>query len=448
MNYRPISEHRAPNSHRALIYATIALAASLTGAKGTGCTVDAAPRGLTDQQLTMTADVDTLTKANTELDNAMDGRKVDLKYVMDTADRSYEPLCHTETSSGIYGVYTALTRTSGVSAVNGFCWNEGDDEVRHWMPQGITTTQDATDSGAYEGHRMVAVSWYHKLRDEHGNLLDPSGLSEDKMDIEKGVRISFSDWDEDHPKTYRHVLLVVPTEAGSFEPLEGVHAGGLIWYGDHLYVADTNNGIRIFDVRRIYRSDSDSKIHIGRQSDGTYQAFGYAFIMPQIGILKPDKITAKDDKCDNKTLVRSGSLTHSFISLDRSTTPISFIVGEYVEADAACPGRIARLDVETDDRNRIVKAHSSEVWDTHMRQLQGAASQNGRFWFGASRGPEQPGVLASWRVGAETVTLRDWAVGSEDLAHSVGSDGVDRLWTVTEYAGKRIVVSVPASDWN
>jgi hypothetical protein len=34
-----------------------------------------------------------------------------------------------------------------------------------------------------------------------------------------------------------------------------VHAGGVAWYGNYLYVADTEAGLRVFDLRKIFDLD-------------------------------------------------------------------------------------------------------------------------------------------------------------------------------------------------
>lgn len=58
---------------------------------------------------------------------------------------------------------------------------------------------------------------------------------------------------------YRHLLLVEPQGSGdtvSFKPARtgsgtSLHAGGIVWLGDKLYVADTTQGFRVFDLSRI-----------------------------------------------------------------------------------------------------------------------------------------------------------------------------------------------------
>ena len=131
--------------------------------------------------------------------------------------------------------------------------NEFDSES--WYPQGISSSVDAGDA-KYNKNHLFLVSWYAK------------------KDKEKGVRITFVDTNVSPPK-YRQVLLVEPTGTSSKPSFKtvGVHAGGIAWYGNLLYVADTDHGVRLFDIDHIYKvKDGDGA---GRQSNGDYHAYGY-----------------------------------------------------------------------------------------------------------------------------------------------------------------------------
>lgn len=102
------------------------------------------------------------------------------------------------------------------------------------------------------------ASWYNDDDDEDDN---------------EGVRISFIDVQANR---YRNVLLVIPgtTSRGhvTFEPVK-IRPGGIMWFGDKLYVVDTRRGIRIFDLNHIYRvSIGDDIGYVGR---GRYEAFNY-----------------------------------------------------------------------------------------------------------------------------------------------------------------------------
>ena len=69
---------------------------------------------------------------------------------------------------GLGGVLSDLNRSATVVRVPapaahwGFRWADQDAQSRRWWPQGITTSADHDESEAYDGHRVVMVSWYSK----------------------------------------------------------------------------------------------------------------------------------------------------------------------------------------------------------------------------------------------------------------------------------------------
>lgn len=134
-------------------------------------------------------------------------------------------------------------------------WNAGDFKTKSWLPQGITSSADAFGSGKWNGREAWIVSWY-----EDG----------------KNVRLSFVDR-ETHE--YRHVLLVYPTADDDFKSIT-IHAGGIMWYGNILYVVDTANGIRAFDLENIWEVETADGV--GKMKDGKgFSADGYRYVLPQ-----------------------------------------------------------------------------------------------------------------------------------------------------------------------
>ncbi len=368
--------------------------------------------------------------------------------VMAEANRDRQPLCNPV-------VYQPLAARSQPL---GFCWEDGDDgqpgQYSEWWPQGITTTRDALDAGEYDGHQLVLVSWYHK------------GVGQEGGTPLKGVRVSFVDWDADYPNTYRHVLLVEPyLDAGgaNFRPLltsddtASLHAGGIVWYGNLLYVADTSRGFRIFDLERMYEVSTGDKSKVGRQPDGSYHAFDYRYVLPQVGWV--------DLRMQNTGIP---SLRFSFAALDRASTPDSLLVGEYTGDPAGDAGtgnpadpnlrtRVVRFPLDYTDRLPKEEAdglaYGSEAYNTGYLSMQGAVSRNGRFWFassaGSSGGPSANyGKLRFFDRDTGAVREYSWAFGAEDLSYWPDPDGADYLWTLTEYPGYRVVVAVPQADFD
>ncbi len=156
-----------------------------------------------------------------------------------------------------------------VKVTAAFCWQPGDNTTTEWVPQGITTTADSLPAGLYAGAKAIVVSWHQ------------SGA----VGLDKGVRLAFVNYANPAAPKYRHVLLVDPLRGAdgrpTFAPVQ-VHAGGIAWYGNYLYVVDTQGGLRVFEINRIWQVSTGSATKIGRQPDGTYHAFDYKYVIPQV----------------------------------------------------------------------------------------------------------------------------------------------------------------------
>ncbi|MGH3341930.1 MAG: hypothetical protein ACRDPK_03425 [Carbonactinosporaceae bacterium] len=321
-----------------------------------------------------------------------------------------------------------------VTVVASWCLNSGDSSDEDWYPQGITGTGDAQADDLWGTKRALLVSWYDGF-----NITDP---------YEKGVRVSFLDTATGN---YRHVLLVWPYY-NSFNNISygaiNIHAGGVVWYGNYLYVVDTDQGIRVFDMRDIFDlgaspngSTSDPN-QIGRQS-GVYHAHGYRYVMPQVGAwINPNGNNNYVGDCDP-----SGPPKFSYVSLDRSEVPDSLITGEYCnppnpEDDQTKYGRIARwpLDASTgelsaDGTGTVRATEAYRLPDAH---IQGATAISDTFHFSQSAGEFAKGRLITGRVG-ENPTEREAGIGPEDLYYWPARN---QLWTVTEHPGKRSMYAV------
>ena len=44
----------------------------------------------------------------------------------------------------------------------------------------------------------------------------------------------------------------------TFAGIGGLHGGGIAWYGNLLYVVDTDDGLRVFDLKHIYQVDDSA----------------------------------------------------------------------------------------------------------------------------------------------------------------------------------------------
>lgn len=295
-----------------------------------------------------------------------------------------------------------LTRTAAA-----FGWDAADSRTRAWVPQGVTTSADAQHEGTVHGREVVATSWYSPT---------VAGRTE-------GARVTFVDVTSPTPR-YRHVLLVESWRpAATGEPATrpvAVHAGGLAWYGDLLYVAATYGGLRVFDLADLVRVDPGS---FG----------GHAYVLPQRCAYEPEPGAA-------------ARMRYSFVSLDRTSTPHALLAGEYGRGPP--PRRIVRFALDPSTGHPAATGGTAspvEAFRLDVRSMQGVACLGSAYVVTASHGPRGRGDL--W-VGdpASGFRRRRWALpaGPEDLsawpAHGL-------LWTLTEWPGRRHVLALRTGDW-
>ncbi|MGP4020991.1 hypothetical protein [Saccharopolyspora sp. 5N708] len=338
-------------------------------------------------------------------------------------------------------------------ALRKFCFNDQDTGTVggnvEWMPQGVTTVADAQEDQQWGSKQAFLVSWYDR------------GTAP-----VKGVRVSFLD-----PATsrYQHVLLVYPyinsNGNPSYEPVttpqagtgDSVHAGGIVWYGNYLYVVDTARGIRVFDMRYIYdlasasNGNTTDQNQVGRQNN-VYYGFGYRYVMPQVaGWSNPEGVI---DHPGDYQCTAGGRQRYSYVSLDRSTTPDTLLTGEYCadQGDANLNGRVARWNL--DGATGLPSPDADGVWRAKSAyrlpkpRVQGATATEGRWYLSTSNGENNAGNMQAAvpdnPTGAGVLTAdgpnRAVAIGVEDLSYWPGRN---ELWTVTEHPGKRVLYAVP-----
>jgi hypothetical protein len=316
-----------------------------------------------------------------------------------------------------------------------FCFDQADSGEAQgsleWIPQGVSSTADAGAAG-----EALLVSWY-----------------DDAVEPEKGIRVSFLN---PATKKYRHVLLAYPYVAGdgtpTYEivgrPQGGIHAGGILWYGNYLYVADTSRGVRVFDTRYIFdleaspNGDTSDKARIGWAA-GAYRGFGYRYVMPQVdawvNAAGPDADPAF--RCTG-----TGAPKFSYMAVDRSEEPDRMITGEFCSPDGDV-GRVARWPLNAQTGQPLTAAdglvHATQAYRLAGNQIQGAVSVGGTWYLSRTNRREGPGELITATPEAGTLratATRPAGIGPEDLSFSPADD---RLWTVTEFAGRRMLYGVP-----
>jgi len=302
----------------------------------------------------------------------------------------------------------------------GFRWNSGDMATESWYPQGITGSEDAFEDG---GRRRIIVSWY-----DH----------DDADGIVKGARISIVDLEDPSDMRYRHVLLAVPTGSVTTPDFEAVvtgsgaplHAGGIVWLGDLLYVADTTQGFRVFDLSRIIEvTDTDDTDKIGLGA-ARMDAHGYRYIAPQVA-----RYRLHSDSC---------RVRFSFVSLDRSTTPPRLLSGEYRKDDTG--GRLVSWPVASDSDWLAIEAdglaHATRAYVSGQTKMQGAMSWGNAIYISSSSQYNGYGRIYRTRVGQKS-NITAWVRGAEDLYYERSTN---RVWTPAEYPDARDVASIPRQE--
>lgn len=334
---------------------------------------------------------------------------------------------------------SAVQPGTRVAVARSVCFNRGDDGTPEWYPQGVTTA-------GRPGDGTVLVSWYHRGT--------------------KGVRISFVDTDTG---SYRHVLLVYPRANRDYVTVrvsqdesnanynQSLHGGGVLWYGNYLFVADTERGFRVFDMRRIYdlgASPNGTTQHKDRVGliGGTYYGHAYRYVMPQVGSW------TRTAPAGAKCTASDGAPHFSYTSLDRGG-PGHVIAGEYCKSGEETNGRVAVWPIAGafDARGELITdtAHRWDAVAVHRlpdSNIQGAARFDGRWYLSRSRGKTTAGTLYTTEpttspTGPLEVARQQYlSIGPEDLSHRYGgtasNPALDAIWTVAEHPGKRTLYAV------
>lgn len=295
-----------------------------------------------------------------------------------------------------------------------FEWNAEDQATTSWIPQGITGSADADPTGLVGGKRIILVSWY-----------EDAGL-------EKGVRIAFVDVTTPSAPRYRFALLVAPTgtvAAPSFGQVDA-HAGGIVWFGRWLYMAQTGSGFRVFDLSRMLQVATDVDTMGCTSTD--CRAGLYKYVIPQVGAY-----------VDRSTC---GPI-FSWVSLDRGSSPPALVSGEYCST-TACSGPLAGkvfrwpLDASTGLLRGPTTTWPLEASLMGQRQVQGGARRAGTTYLSSSAPAGGGGAL--YCVNPTRSLTANFSDSPEDLMVDAPNA---QLWGLSEAAGGRAVYAVRFSSY-
>jgi hypothetical protein len=337
---------------------------------------------------------------------------------------------------GLAGVLADLDRRARVvrvpapAAVWGFRWDREDVRSPRWWPQGITTSADAATDGPGGSGGSVGGDL---LRGR--SLVVTSSYSHEVDGIAMGARLSVADVTDSSDVRYRHVLLVEPflRDDGSVDvrPVP-VHAGGIVWHGEHLHVAGTARGLssfRLDDVVRVPPGGDPARL--GVRPDRV-DAFGHRYLLP---------VRFSYDAHAEPGLAR---MRYSFASLDRSTTPHQVVAGEYGRGEMTT--RLARFEV--DPATSLLRAEDDgrsvplALEDGGVPGMQGATVVDGTWFVTTSRGRYRLGSVWVGRPGELREHRWQLPVGPEDITYWPARD---ELWSLSEYPGARYVFAMPRS---
>jgi hypothetical protein len=329
---------------------------------------------------------------------------------------------------GLRGVLTDLDRRAPVVRVRasaahwGFGWDGEDARSTRWWPQGVTTSADHDGSEEYDGRHIVLTSWYAQ---------DPAGANQ-------GSRISVVDVTDRDRIGYRHVLLVdvAVGEDGTprVRPLR-VHAGGIVWHGQHLHVAGTARGISTFHLDDVVGGGEPGRAAAGSPTSGVAGVdLGHRYLLPvRFGY---DAFTDEGHE----------RMRYSFLSLDRGSgadtrTNHRLLAGEYGRR----PGSTRLVDFAMDPATGLLRTSEEghalplSLSPHGVEGMQGATAVGDRWYVTTSAGRFLRGSMYVGRPGA--FRRRAWVLpaGVEDLAYWPSRD---ELWSLSEYPGRRFVFAM------
>ncbi|AVT34133.1 hypothetical protein C6361_03715 [Plantactinospora sp. BC1] len=320
-------------------------------------------------------------------------------------------------------------------ATNKWCFDTADATDLNWSPQGITSSGDADDDGAWGAKRAILSGWSW-------------GSGTRRND----ARVAFIDYTNPAAPKYRWVYLVDPNSTGSDFSAAKTHIGGMIWFGDKLIVNAVGNGtvaLRVFSMSHILQTTSTVS-DIGKVSGG-WAAYGYKYVMPQIGYY-----TYSSGACSMDS--DTGTPCFSSLSLDRSTSPDSLVTAEYF-SDQTKRGRLIRYPFGA-DYLLPTSATPSEAYASGVGNQQGVLSFNNR-WYVVHSSFSLYGQIWGFTPGggngrSSTCTVDGevkttcWSLHPEAVTYWYSTGEV---WSTTEWSrdnptgpGGRVLYSVPLNS--
>jgi hypothetical protein len=360
----------------------------------------------------------------------------------------------------------AISAADAKYTLAAWCFAGTDETSDAWLPQAVTSSQDAQQDPGYSAGGDEVVGVWRQAADasDRGrctSVPDDAGRS-------VNLRATFIQrpYTDGTHSAYRHVLLVAPTTNGNvIAPICDVHGGGAVWYGPYLFVAWHGAGFKVFDTRRTYRIPYDTTCGAGGAAPGVNDigviggrvcAAGYRYVMVQVG-----QFHTSAGGCSTKPASLDVGLCFSGISLQWSDD--SIVSSEYRgPADMSASAASVRIvNWSTADLlDRITTGSTTPVTATRLATtnfegVQGVVQRpnatSGRPEFFISR--TVPGNDSSqlwYEHDGDGVCPANgvYVDNAEQMSYWVDSDGNGHVWTFTEYGNRRMLVRVYTKEYN
>ncbi len=256
-----------------------------------------------------------------------------------------------------------------------------------WYPQGI-------DVGVRDGRRTLAVSWF---RQDRGRRHLASRVT--FIDLERGRRVD---------------VALALEEDGELVPAP-IHAGGVAWFGDRLFVAATGRGIWEFDLGGVSRRTGAEARRVRAMSRH------WPWSTARVAV---------------RTRVHPIDLRCSYLGrvFDASGRPLRrVLIGEYRTDDR---GRIAEFTVPD---GPLGSFEEIDRFAPGIRSMQGAVRWGPRLFVSQSD-DLRPGTLWTGRRDGLAPASVPLPAGCEDLALDLQAG---LLWSLGEHPWRRVVRGIP-----
>ncbi|MCG5435249.1 hypothetical protein [Micromonospora foliorum] len=371
-----------------------------------------------------------------------------------------------KTNSACSTAKTVIADADAQYSVAAWCFTGADETSNAWLPQAITTSQDAEQSSGYSAGGDEVLGLWRQAATSSNRVRCPGVADNSASSV--GLRATFIErpYTTGEHSAYRHVMLTVPTTDGSvIAPVCNVHGGGAVWYGPYLFVSRYSTGFMVFDTRRVYKIPYENTCGANGATpgvndvgliDGRVCAAGYRYVMVQIG-----SFNTTPSGCSSTPNSLTSSLCFSSMSLQWSDN--SLVTAEYRNtSDMTASGVAVRLvnwptaaliDRMTTGSTTAVTASRLAV--TNFQGVQGVVQRpnatSGRSEFFIARTVTGSHDSELWYeqdgdgiCAAKGVFVED----TESISYWVDSAGSAHLWTLTEYGGRRMLVRVYTKEYN